>query len=547
MAIHKLTWVLLSALLIILLCSFTTAEVSCTRPAATEQSLKRAPTAEAYARSAEWFQQHHKYECAAQDFEVASTLNPQSQRLVLRWADSLRDAGNLVAAEKSLRHAVALNTQSTEAHVQLAAVLEQLQRPEEAQSEWSAALKLDPKSRLALDGMAKHLINQGNLSAAIDLLQSGPSDDQLTIDLARAYAQAGSLPDAESVLRKRFSENPSSFELTRALVGVLVDEHAAERTFDEPVRIAEKFSAAHPENSDAQKLLLQLLLAWVPSGGDTGQIARATPLARRLLASHPNDPYVLYANGMLEQQAGNYTSAKSHLTRSIELDPTSDEAHYHLGIALAALNDPAGAQQEFEKAISLGDKQPEVRFQLSKVLRAMGKTDEANQQLKLYSDQTAALSNRRIAKLKEGQADNEFAQGHAAQAVALYREALNSSPDDALLTFKFATALDKAGDTAGEKSALEKAIQLDPGLAAAHNQLGYLASRSGDSAAAEKHFRDAVHAAPAYAEAWVNLAATLGMESKISEARQAIASALQADPNNTAAKQLQQELNAAQP
>jgi len=116
-----------------------------------------------------------------------------------------------------------------------------------------------------------------------------------------------------------------------------------------------------------------------------------------------------------------------------------------------------------------------------------------------------------------------------------------------MLNFKLAMAFDKTGDTISEKAALEKAAQLDPDMAVAQNQLGYLASRSGDVASAEKYFRHAVEAAPAFAEAWVNLAATLGMESKIAEAQEAIASALQADPHNSAALELQQELRKQQP
>ena len=55
-------------------------------------------------------------------------------------------------------------------------------------------------------------------------------------------------------------------------------------------------------------------------------------------------------------------------------------------------------------------------------------------------------------------------------------------------------------------------MKVDPAFALAQNQLGYLASRSGDSAAAEEHFRMAVRAAPGYAQAWISLAATVGME-----------------------------------
>jgi len=90
----------------------------------------------------------------------------------------------------------------------------------------------------------------------------------------------------------------------------------------------------------------------------------------------------------------------------------------------------------------------------------------------------------------------------------------------------------------------EKAIQIDPDLAIAHNQLGYLDSRNGDPAAAEEHFRNAVRAAPGFTDAWINLAATLGMESKFSEAEAAVATALKLEPANAEALQLKQDLAA---
>ena len=89
-------------------------------------------------------------------------------------------------------------------------------------------------------------------------------------------------------------------------------------------------------------------------------------------------------------------------------------------------------------------------------------------------------------------------------------------------------------------------MKIEPGFALAQNQLGYLASRDGDTAAAEEHFRLAVQAAPGYTQAWISLAATLGMESRFSEAQEALASALKIEPDNAEALQLRKDLTAAQ-
>jgi tetratricopeptide (TPR) repeat protein len=114
-----------------------------------------------------------------------------------------------------------------------------------------------------------------------------------------------------------------------------------------------------------------------------------------------------------------------------------------------------------------------------------------------------------------------------------------------MLQLKLGLALDRTGDATGELDVLQKAIQLDPHMAIAHNQIGYLASQSGDYPAAEEHFRKAVTAAPAYVEAWVSLAATLGMEHRYPEAQKALESALQLDPKNTSALDLRKDLDSA--
>lgn len=142
----------------------------------------------------------------------------------------------------------------------------------------------------------------------------------------------------------------------------------------------------------------------------------------------------------------------------------------------------------------------------------------------------------------EQRGDTALASAQISDAIAAFQQASNSAPSDAMLKFKLAIALDKAGDVAAEQSALQKAIAINPDMAMAQNQIGYLASRSGDIASAEKAFRKAVTASPAYTQAWINLSAALAMQSKIAEANNAVANALKLDPQNADAQQLQQDL-----
>jgi Tfp pilus assembly protein PilF len=115
-------------------------------------------------------------------------------------------------------------------------------------------------------------------------------------------------------------------------------------------------------------------------------------------------------------------------------------------------------------------------------------------------------------------------------------------PDSALLNYKLSVALDRVGDTAAEREALQKSVQIDPTMAIAQRQLGYLAFNDGDFGTAEAHFREAVRAAPAYTDAWISLAATLATESRNPEAEQAVQRALEIDPHNANALELKKEL-----
>ena len=54
--------------------------------------------------------------------------------------------------------------------------------------------------------------------------------------------------------------------------------------------------------------------------------------------------------------------------------------------------------------------------------------------------------------------------------------------------------------------------------------------------------REAVRTAPGYIDAWISLAATLATESRFPEAEQAVQRALEIDPQNANALELQKEL-----
>ena len=503
----------------------------CAPPKDLQSKLQAQFSADTNSELGMWYGDHGQFVCAVDVYQAALKRNPKSAEFLYLLGLNLLRQRNFSDAVKPLQQSIEIKPDVLKPHLLLADALEQLHRNAEARAEWMASLKIDPHSDLALDGMAKNLLAAGQFEAVATLLGPEPKRENLVLDLASAYAGAGGSDQAIEVLQKGLQANPTSRSVTRALITDL----ALKARYQEAAQLGKKLVEQYPHDLDAKILYFHVLVL-----NDDEDLAR--PLAKKLLVAAPDDFTVQYLNGVLENRSGNYAGGRDFLEKAVALNPNYYNSRYNLGIALANLNQPKGAREQFEKALALGASEPSVRFEYAKVLRTLGETKLAAEQLKLYQEQRKAMSDRTLAASKMAQADKEMTDGDPKKAVELYRDAVAVVPDNALLSYKLSVALDQVGDTAGEREALQKAVQIDPRMAIAHHQLGYLASTAGDFATAEQQFRDAVEAAPGYTDGWISLAATLGMESRYSEAQQAVERALAIDPNNANAKDLQKDL-----
>lgn len=478
-----------------------------------------------------WYGDHDQYDCAIKAYRDALKLDPKSAEYLYLLGLSQLRKGDFSDSVEPLQQSIEIKPDVLKAHLLLATALEELQQPAEARTEWIASLKIDPHSELALDGASKNLLAAGNFDAVIALLGPEPKGENLVLDLAAAYTQAGSTDQAIETLKKALDVDPKSSALARTLISELVLQSRNQ----EAASLGEKLVQQYPHDLSAKILYLHVLVL-----SDDEELAR--PLAKKLLVAAPHDFTVLYLNGVLENRAGNYAGGRDFLAKAVATNPNHYNSRFNLGIALSNLNDSQGAREQFEKALALGAHEPAVRFEYAKVLRKLGETSLAAEQLKLYQQEQKASADQTMAANKTAQADKELSSGDPKKAVVLYRDALAVLPDNAMLNYKLSTALDKAGDSAAERDALQKAVQIDPKMAIAHRQLGYLAFNDGDFATAEEQFREAVQAAPGFTDAWVSLAATLATESRRPEALEAVHHALEIDPHNANALALQKDL-----
>ncbi len=474
-----------------------------------------------------------RFEEARKAADTALRLDPNNAAtLDFLLGSSLYVAGRFEEAVAELKKAVQLNPQELQGHLLLGATLTKLGHNQEAASEWSAALKIDPSSKAALDGQAKSLIAAGNYASVIRSLRSVKRDDDLTLDLAIAYRDTGMLDETEQTLKQGLDADPGSDALTGALVALYDETNYAAAN-----ELAEKIALQKPDDLEAQRIYLRTLVT-------LGNNDRAVPLGQKLLAQAPHDADLLNLNGVLERKAGDYQTARKHLEEAVALDPNNSDPRVNLGLVLVQLNDPSGAKMQLEKALALGKDEPQVHFQLAKVLRALGETAEAQQQLALFQQKLKQESDRAIAVSKAAGAAEAVKGGDNQKAAELYRQACAVEPQNAKLAYELALVLDHLGDRAGERAALEQAIQANPYFVPAQYQLGSMDLQAGDNAGAERQFRLTIDAVPDNVQAWIGLANALGAESRFEEARKAVATALLLDPNSEKALSLSRKLAA---
>jgi tetratricopeptide (TPR) repeat protein len=518
---------------------FALADSSCVASPALQAQVRGKPTADTYTNLGGWFAQRKQFNCAAGAFASAFRLQPTSASVAYLWGLSLSSAGKDEQAIAPLKQAIRLDANDIRPHLVLATVLDRMKETVGGEAEWRKALAIDPQSTVALDSLSRNLVDQKNYASVIALLDKPGMELNRTavqsLNLGMAYAGRLQLDKAAAVLREGLNNNEDSLPIANEFAVVLLLLGRNEEAYS----VFDLAIAKHPEDQPTQTLYLHALV--------NSKSNRAFDYSRKLLSAYPNQWEVLYLAGVLDFGKGEYDQARAHLEHSIFLNPKYYPSQEMLGVVLSGLGDLPAAKQHLDQAVALGDDQPEVEYELAQVSRRLGDTANAQEKLRIYQKLKKTQSDGVQAAGKSEMADQAISEGNPSQAASLYREALEITPNQPLLYYKLSEAQDKMKDFAGEKTSLERAIQLNPNLAEAQNQMGYLADREGDFTRAESYFRAATRVSPSYVIAWINLAATLASEEKWQDARQVLSHVTEIDPDNVQAHQLGQALKDAQP
>ncbi len=120
-------------------------------------------------------------------------------------------------------------------------------------------------------------------------------------------------------------------------------------------------------------------------------MSRIAPLLLTLLvllfspsidASPPDE---LIQKGIQAVERGDFNAAKDLLSQAARARPKDAELHYSLGVVALQARDAVTALAAFQRTIALAPKHADARFNLGKLLGALGKTREAARHLRYHA------------------------------------------------------------------------------------------------------------------------------------------------------------------
>jgi len=386
---------------------------ACEGPAELEKVISTQPSAGAYDALGAHFGQRQQLSCAIAAFEAAVHQDPHSWEARFNLSLALLQEHDPVRAARELRVATRIKPDDPLGHIALGEALGELGQGEAAIDEFKFALKSDPKSVPALDGLAKALIAQKRYSAAIAYLKDGPPDPVLQDDLAVAYSSNGDVAEAVKLLQQLVQQNPSSAE-RHARLGIAYTQESQFRQAVDEFREALRLD---PSNDVTRLSYVKALIV-------LAEFQTALPEIRNYFRRKPHDFDALYSMGVVDRGLGKYTAAEDVLMQAIAIDSNHYDTRYNLGFVLAKLGRPQEALVHLEKAAQLNPTSSEARFQLAAVLRSLGQEQRAREELEGFQEKKQQSVKEDVAGTKVNQANEYFQVGEYQRAADLYREAL---------------------------------------------------------------------------------------------------------------------------
>lgn len=344
------------------------------------------------------------------------------------------------------------------------------------------------------------------------LVEDFPYDDSYSFGLASLYAGQGKKHEAESVLRRLIALEPNNVDARLSLantLGELEDPEVA-------VSVLQEFIAESPDNVALKITLAQLYESHgnltgaldiyeavaqidpvAPAGYfarersvalliDQGEFTRARQLNESILKDSPANFEALAYRAGLNMVDGQYDEAIIDMRLAVRNNPGSTRALYLLGTAYKLKGDWILAADAYRQLLKIKSDHPYGMRELSKILIAQDRSDEA-----------AALLRQRLsddaddAEARSGLIDALLAKPDFDAAEAEARRLAELEADSGLGDYQLGRVLLAQGRFDEAEAAYRRVLEKKPGLPEAVQRLS-------DSIAADGRPQEAVNTVNSY-------------------------------------------------
>lgn len=393
------------------------------------------------------------------------------------------------------------------------------------------------KTSITLAGAAETFLDKNDLERAIDYFQQAielnPDNTDARLGLSEAYARKGDAADEKSNTKEAIKnyELAAKFNNKNAAAFVgLAESYETAEADDKAIENYEKALALDDKLTDVYAPLGFLYF-------QKNDIAASDKYLTKAAAANPANGDVQYYLGLIRYKQNQNDQAIAAFKQSLQANPNSAETHYYLGETLDRSDRDQEALAEYNKAVEINPNYVEAWFDLGVANFNRRRYDDAviayKQVLKLKNDDGKAHENLadvyRLMALTSKDADKRrelygLANGEYSIAAAFIKndaellsnwafclgrvEKWQGSIDKLTEAVKISPAasdysnigwaslnsalLDKQNKQVAQvnaklesgKSALQKAIELDPKLSASYVNLGMISTELGEFQAA---------------------------------------------------------------
>ena len=456
---------------------------------------------------------------------VAGTSRPEFLRLRAAIESA---SGNLDAADKDLKEALALAPSNVNSLLNYATLLWKLGQKDTARGIFEKILTLDHHNRLALTSLGYLAREMGDTKQAETYFKQAvhlyPKEFAPRVALGDLYASEREFPAAQANYEAAYQRMPGNALILAGGANAALEAHRldlAKRWLDR---------ATGPLNQSPQVMReRQRYLTW------KGEYQQAADLGYKVLAQLPRDrqapvylAYDLYnlgryqdafdlatryetilpdnkdfalIEGYVHVRSGQSQEALRDFTRALELDPLMATGYANRGFVFNDLRRADAATKDFQMALHLKPDYPEAHLGLAYAYLQLHRSPAALEQL---SAAEKSLGKTRPWHLARAEAFRQEQKLSGAEQE--YRAALEQEPNDLTTQLALADNLFRMRRYNDSINALNAALKLSPGNPAVYAQLALAYAKLGQQEAALRY----VQAAEQYGKSQASILMTTG-------------------------------------